>query len=136
MGTGIAKLRRKRELVRLRASTKVLFMSEGELITIPMEVCVICQDIGGSSLDVYVGLERTRQHVLRDYGGNSNKPFIATQHMISQRTACSIKTIQRCIPLMEEAGLVEVERPKIRGANGTIKNEPNMYRLKTHGMGG
>ena len=99
------------------------------MIRLPVEVCVTCQDLGGSSLDVYVGMERTRQRVLGDDEEKANKWFIATHHMISQRTACGVRTIQRCIPLMEEAGIIEVERSKIRGRNGTIKNEPNTYRL-------
>lgn len=99
-------------------------------VCIPEDAIVACQDLGRSSLEVYIGLERTRQRVLGDDEQKRYRWFTATQHMISQRTSCGVRTIQRCLAMMEEAGLVEIERASIRERDGTIKNEPNTYRLK------
>ena len=98
-------------------------------IFISNEALVACQDLGNSHLAVYVGLKRTRQRVLGYDREMKGKWFTATHHMIAQRTACGIKTIQRCILGLVEAGLVDVRRVKVREGNGTIRNEPNMYRL-------
>ena len=102
---------------------------EGAFLRLPVEVCVACQDLGTSHLDVYVALERTRQRVLGFDKEREGEWFTATHHMIGQRTACSAKTIQRCISEMEKAGIVEVERSQTRAKDGTIKNKPNNYRL-------
>ena len=105
-------------------------MNEVEDICISVDAVIACQDLGTSHLDVYVGLERTRQRVL---GGGEEKRyqwFTATHHMIGQRTACGVRTIQRCLSKLEEVGLVEIERETIREWNGTLKSEPNVYRLR------
>ena len=99
-------------------------------VCIPEDAIDACQDLGKSSLEVYVGLERTRMTVLGDSEQKRYRWFTATHHMISQRTSCGVRTIQRCLAMMEEAELVEIERASIRERGGTIKNEPNSYRLK------
>ena len=88
-----------------------------------------CQDLGNSHLDVYVALERTRQRVLGFGKEREGEWFTATHRMIEQRAACGTRTIQRCLVEMEKAGIVEVQRSMTRAKDGTIKNEPNNYRL-------
>ena len=100
-------------------------MNEVEDICISVDAVIACQDLGTSYLDVYVGLERTRQRVLGAGEEKLHRWFIATHHMIGQRTACGVRTIQRCLSKLEEVGLVEIEREKVREWDGTLKSEPN-----------
>ncbi len=102
---------------------------EEEYVCISVDAIITCQDLGTSHLDVYVALERTRQRVLGGGEEKRHRWFTATHHMISQRTACGVRTIQRCLSKLEKVGLVEIERCSIRERDGTIKNEPNTYKL-------
>jgi DNA-binding transcriptional ArsR family regulator len=102
-------------------------VQEGAFLRLPITVSERCQDIGTGALDTFVALMRTE----RDVNGyeSSGNWFRATHHMIAQRTPATARTLRRHLPLLEEAGLIEVKRLKKRDDEGQIRNEPNRYRL-------